>query len=116
MPSVGIGSVLLDFTCREHTVNKLHALGPYDSSVHSDEMTGGLVPQDIEARYEVHQWRHGLPILAAARPTEWADSWKCCAIFGCSNRKSSSPAEASRSSRAGLTAISRSLDGRKSVS
>src|SRR5215216_2645578 len=36
-------------------------------------MTGGLVPQEIEVRYEVHQWRHGVPILAAARPTEWAE-------------------------------------------
>jgi hypothetical protein len=73
MPSVGIASVLLDFMSKEHTVNKLRALGRYDSSVHSDEMTGGLVPQEIEARYDVHQWRHGLPILAAARPVEWAE-------------------------------------------
>src|SRR5215216_4307448 len=36
-------------------------------------MTGGLVPQEIEVRYEVHQWRHGVPILAAARPMEWAE-------------------------------------------
>jgi Restriction endonuclease BglII len=36
-------------------------------------MASGLVPEDIDARYEVHQWRHGLPILAAARPQEWAD-------------------------------------------
>jgi hypothetical protein len=29
------------------------------------------VPADIVARYEVHEWRNGLAILAAAHPKEW---------------------------------------------
>ncbi|MGH7004874.1 MAG: BglII/BstYI family type II restriction endonuclease, partial [Alphaproteobacteria bacterium] len=33
----------------------------------------GIVPQDIALRYEVHEWRNGLAILAAARPEEWSD-------------------------------------------
>jgi len=30
-----------------------------------------IVPADITALYEVHEWRNGLAILAAARPEEW---------------------------------------------
>jgi hypothetical protein len=30
-----------------------------------------LVPSDIAARYEVHEWRNGLAILSAAHPEEW---------------------------------------------
>lgn len=30
-----------------------------------------LVPSDLTDRYEVHEWRNGLAILAAARPVEW---------------------------------------------
>jgi hypothetical protein len=36
-------------------------------------MAIGLVPEDIKARYEVHEWRHGLSILATARQPEWAN-------------------------------------------
>ncbi len=32
-----------------------------------------IVPPDIIARYEVHEWRNGLAILAAAHPQEWND-------------------------------------------
>ena len=32
-----------------------------------------LVPPDINSRFEVHEWRNGLAILSAARPSEWAD-------------------------------------------
>jgi hypothetical protein len=32
-----------------------------------------LIPDDIAARYEVHEWRNGLAILAAAHPNEWRD-------------------------------------------
>jgi hypothetical protein len=35
--------------------------------------THPLVPADIEARYDVREWRNGLAILAAARPDEWRD-------------------------------------------
>jgi hypothetical protein len=30
-----------------------------------------LVPADIAERFEVHEWRNGLAILAAAHPNEW---------------------------------------------
>ena len=30
-----------------------------------------IVPVDIAARFEVHEWRNGLAILAAAHPREW---------------------------------------------
>ena len=30
-----------------------------------------LIPNDIAARYEVHEWRNGLAILRAAHPEEW---------------------------------------------
>ena len=33
----------------------------------------GLVPEEILARYEVREWRHGLAILAAAHGEEWRD-------------------------------------------
>jgi hypothetical protein len=33
----------------------------------------GLIPDDIAARYEVHEWRNGLAILTAAHPEEWRD-------------------------------------------
>jgi hypothetical protein len=32
-----------------------------------------LIPDDIAARYEVHEWRNGLAILTTAHPGEWAD-------------------------------------------
>lgn len=32
-----------------------------------------IVPDDIAERYEVHEWRNGLAILAAAHPKEWSD-------------------------------------------
>lgn len=32
-----------------------------------------IVPADIDARYEVHEWRNGLAILSAAHPEEWKD-------------------------------------------
>lgn len=32
-----------------------------------------LVPVDIAVRFDVREWRNGLAILAAARPSEWAD-------------------------------------------
>jgi len=32
-----------------------------------------LVPADVAARYEVHEWRNGLAILAGAHPDEWRD-------------------------------------------
>jgi Restriction endonuclease BglII len=32
-----------------------------------------IIPADISARYEVHEWRNGFAILAAAHPQEWAD-------------------------------------------
>src|SRR5579884_148638 len=30
-----------------------------------------IVPSEIAARYEVHEWRNGLAILSAAHPDEW---------------------------------------------
>ena len=32
-----------------------------------------FVPDDILARYAVHDWRNGLAVLSAARPEEWGD-------------------------------------------
>jgi hypothetical protein len=32
-----------------------------------------IVPADVTARYEVHEWRNGLAILAAAHPDEWSN-------------------------------------------
>jgi hypothetical protein len=32
-----------------------------------------IVPADVTARYEVHEWRNGLAIMAAAHPDEWAN-------------------------------------------
>lgn len=32
-----------------------------------------IVPAEISARYEVHEWRNGLAILSAAHPQEWKD-------------------------------------------
>jgi hypothetical protein len=44
---------------------------------HNRAMTNqAIVPKDIAARYEVHEWRNGLAILSAAHPKEWADSCK----------------------------------------
>lgn len=31
------------------------------------------VPEDIAARYDMREWRNGFAILAATRPTEWAE-------------------------------------------
>ena len=72
-------------------------------------MTNGLVPEDIEARYEVHQWRHGLAILAVARPGD-------CGLFGFLNRKSCNRAEANLSFSDRSTIISRGWAGAKNHS
>jgi hypothetical protein len=32
-----------------------------------------IVPADLAARYEVHEWRNGLAILATAHPDEWSN-------------------------------------------
>jgi hypothetical protein len=32
-----------------------------------------FVPDDIQAHYEVHEWRNGIAVLAAACPDEWND-------------------------------------------
>jgi hypothetical protein len=32
-----------------------------------------FVPEDIRARYAVHEWRNGLAVLSAALPDEWED-------------------------------------------
>jgi Restriction endonuclease BglII len=32
-----------------------------------------IIPAEIAERYEVHEWRNGLAILAAAHPNEWRD-------------------------------------------
>jgi hypothetical protein len=41
---------------------------------HNAAMTNqSIVPADIVARYEVHEWRNGLAILVAAHPEEWAN-------------------------------------------
>lgn len=32
-----------------------------------------LVPKDVAARFEVHEWRNGVAILSAARPEEWSN-------------------------------------------
>lgn len=32
-----------------------------------------IVPARITERFEVHEWRNGLAILAAAHPREWED-------------------------------------------
>ncbi|MFN5615758.1 MAG: BglII/BstYI family type II restriction endonuclease, partial [Brevundimonas sp.] len=32
-----------------------------------------FVPQELQDLYEVHEWRNGLAVLAAARPDEWED-------------------------------------------
>lgn len=32
-----------------------------------------LVPESISKNYEIHQWRHAIPILASVHPPEWKD-------------------------------------------
>lgn len=32
-----------------------------------------IVPKDVAARFEVHEWRNGLAILLAAHPDEWGN-------------------------------------------
>jgi hypothetical protein len=32
-----------------------------------------IVPADVAARFEVHEWRNGLAILGAAHPKEWSE-------------------------------------------
>jgi hypothetical protein len=38
-----------------------------------DENVARLVPEDIRAKYEVHEWRNALPILKTTHAAEWAD-------------------------------------------
>jgi Restriction endonuclease BglII len=44
------------------------------TTVYGDGMSvDRFVPPDLLDLYEVHEWRNGLAVLAAARPEEWAD-------------------------------------------
>jgi hypothetical protein len=45
-----------------------------------------LLPDDIAALYEVHEWRNGLAILSVVRPQEWEDI--CAALRGFRVRRS----------------------------
>ncbi len=36
-------------------------------------MYGGLIPPQIAANYEIHEWRNAIPILASVHPSEWQD-------------------------------------------
>jgi hypothetical protein len=38
-----------------------------------DENVATLVPDDIRAKYEVHEWRNALPILVTTHPKEWRE-------------------------------------------
>jgi hypothetical protein len=40
-----------------------------------------LLPESITAMYEVHQWRHGVPLLAAVHPIEWQEILGALASF-----------------------------------
>jgi hypothetical protein len=54
--------------------NMLNAMSARGSFHHNAAMTNqSIVPADIAARFEVHEWRNGLAILAAAHPQEWSD-------------------------------------------
>lgn len=41
-----------------------------------------IVPAEISQRFEVHEWRNGLAILAAAHPQEWSDILVVLKDFG----------------------------------
>jgi hypothetical protein len=34
---------------------------------------GGVVPDEITAKYEIHDWRNAVHVLSGAHPAEWAD-------------------------------------------
>lgn len=36
-------------------------------------MNSNLIPSEISNRYEVHEWRNALAVLAAAHPSEWVE-------------------------------------------
>lgn len=38
-----------------------------------EEAAGPHLPADIVALYEVHQWRHAIPLLATVHPNEWSE-------------------------------------------
>jgi hypothetical protein len=40
-----------------------------------------LVPKDIMATYEVHEWRNATGVLSAAHPREWADIQEALRVF-----------------------------------
>ena len=49
-------------------------LSPAPALADNGAMTNqALVPAEIAARYEVHEWRNGLAILTAAHPEEWTN-------------------------------------------
>ena len=43
--------------------------------------TAHLVPTDIVALYEVHEWRNAVGVLSTACPAEWADIQTCLRAF-----------------------------------
>lgn len=40
-----------------------------------------LVPQDIRATWEVHEWRNAAGVLVTAKPSEWKDVMGCLRAF-----------------------------------
>lgn len=43
--------------------------------------TDHLVPPDIAALYEIHEWRNAVGVLQTACPTEWSDIQTCLRAF-----------------------------------
>jgi len=43
--------------------------------------TAHLVPSDVTALYEVHEWRNAVGVLATACPEEWSDIQTCLRAF-----------------------------------
>lgn len=54
-------------------MNKLPIWPSPQLTHHAHMQNHPLVPADIAARFDIREWRNGLAILAAARPSEWAD-------------------------------------------
>ena len=44
-------------------------------------MAEDFIPESVRAHYEIHQWRHAVPLLATVHPDEWRDIVEVLSIF-----------------------------------
>lgn len=68
-------SALVKFAPQQHSTGIARTPVAWAGQINADEgmSTKHLIPADILAAYEVHEWRNAAGVMSTARPAEWDD-------------------------------------------